>query len=86
MAFVDERVTKFKKWLNWLYMQFILNTTMYVMEPFERKIFVTVVLFVLTTAFYSTLIYLILPTYNLLKYVFFSGHQHRDLVSGFKLV
>ena len=86
MSFVDERVTKFKKWLNWLYMQFILNTTMYVMEPFERKIFVTVVLLVLTTALYSTLIYLILPTYNLLQYVFFSGHQHRDLVSGFKLV
>lgn len=80
MTYFNEKIKNLKKWLNLIYMQFILNTTQYVMEPFERKIFIIALLLILNILFYSTFIYLIMPTYSLFeKLVHFSNHSTTEL-------
>ena len=54
-----EMFQRFLKYANWLYLQYLLITAQYVMEPFERKIFNTVLLIVIVLSVYST--YLFLP-------------------------
>lgn len=55
MSITIERV---KKFLSWLYMQYLLNTTLYVMEPFEKKVFNTVLIASLALSAYSAYVYL----------------------------
>ena len=48
----------FKKYVNWLYLQYVLITAQYVMEPFERKLFNTVLLFIIVLTIYSAFVFL----------------------------
>lgn len=53
----DNKVTNY---IRWLYMQYLLNTALYMLEPFEVRLFNSVVILILVTWVYST--YVFLPT------------------------
>ena len=59
MLTITTQIIKLVDYLKWLYMQYLLNTALYMLEPFEVRIFNVIVITVLLTWTYST--YLFLP-------------------------
>lgn len=55
MYSVIQRIFKF---IHWLYMQYLLNTALYMLEPWERLLFSTVLVGIVSTAIYSALVFL----------------------------
>lgn len=53
-------ITRFINYIKWLYMQYLLNTALYMLEPSEIRFFNTFIVIFLVTAIYST--YVFLPT------------------------
>ena len=51
-------VKRFYNYMHWLYMQYLLNTALYMLEPSEVRIFNFVVMVVLLTCVYSTYVFL----------------------------
>ncbi len=49
---------KFVNYIRWLYMQYLLNTALYMLEPFEVRLFNFVLVLVLVTWAYSTYVFL----------------------------
>ncbi|CAF0951343.1 unnamed protein product [Adineta ricciae] len=46
------------KFIHWLYLQYLLNTALYMLEPWERLLFSTLLFAILSTALYSALVFL----------------------------
>jgi len=53
-------VKRFFAYIRWLYMQYLLNTGLYMLEPSETKLFNTFIILLIVTSVYST--YMFLPT------------------------
>jgi hypothetical protein len=53
-------ISRFINYIKWLYMQYLLNTALYMLEPSEIKLFNFIVLLVVLLSVYST--YVFLPT------------------------
>jgi len=51
-------VQRFFKYLHWLYLQYLLNTALYMLEPWERILFSTLLFVILSTAIYSAFVFL----------------------------
>ena len=51
-------IRRFFKFLHWLYLQYLLNTALYMLEPWERILFSTLLFAILSTAVYSALVFL----------------------------
>jgi hypothetical protein len=49
---------QFINYIKWLYLQYLLNTALYMLEPAERMLFNVILILVLATAIYSTLVFL----------------------------
>lgn len=49
---------KFVNYIRWLYMQYLLNTALYMLEPFEVRLFNFVMILILVTWAYSTYVFL----------------------------
>ena len=58
MSSLIEYKRKTLNYLSWLYLQYVLITTMYVMTPGEKIVFNMFVLIVLITGIYSTCMFL----------------------------
>jgi preprotein translocase subunit SecF len=50
-------IKKMFRYIKWIYMQYLLNTALYMLEPSEVKVFNFVFLFLLVIALYSTYIF-----------------------------
>jgi hypothetical protein len=50
---------RIKNYISWLYMQYLLNTALYMLEPFEVRVFNFLALFLLVFIFYSAYIFLL---------------------------
>ena len=53
-----DMIRRFFKFLHWLYLQYLLNTALYMLEPWERILFSTLLVAILSTALYSALVFL----------------------------
>jgi hypothetical protein len=51
-------IGRFFKFIHWLYLQYLLNTALYMLEPWERALFTTLLVAILSTALYSALVFL----------------------------
>ncbi len=51
-------IKRFYNYVRWLYMQYLLNTALYMLEPSEVRIFNLFVLVVFATCVYSTYVFL----------------------------
>jgi hypothetical protein len=51
-------IQRFFKFIHWLYLQYLLNTALYMLEPWERLLFSTLLFAILSTAVYSALVFL----------------------------
>ncbi|CAF0892541.1 unnamed protein product [Rotaria sordida] len=51
-------VRRFFKFIHWLYLQYLLNTALYMLEPWERVLFTTLLFAIISTAVYSALVFL----------------------------
>ncbi|CAF2485245.1 unnamed protein product [Rotaria sp. Silwood2] len=51
-------VRRFFKFIHWLYLQYLLNTALYMLEPWERALFSTLLFAIISTAVYSALVFL----------------------------
>jgi hypothetical protein len=49
---------RFYNYIKWLYMQYLLNTALYMLEPAEIKLFNFLIIFLLFTSIYSTYVFL----------------------------
>lgn len=56
---------KFVECFKWLYLQYLLNTALYMLEPYEIRIFNSILLTMLTICFYST--YLFFPARKIVE-------------------
>jgi len=54
------QIKRFFAYIRWLYMQYLLNTALYMLEPSEIKLFNTFIVALIVTSVYST--YVFLPT------------------------
>jgi hypothetical protein len=59
---------RFYNYIKWLYMQYLLNTALYMLEPAEIKLFNFLIIFLLLTSIYST--YVFLPSQVILINIF----------------
>lgn len=50
-------IRRFFKFLHWIYLQYLLNTALYMLEPWERLLFSTLLFAILSTAIYSALVF-----------------------------
>ena len=46
------------KYIHWLYLQYLLNTALYMLEPWERLLFTTLLVAIISTALYSAFVFL----------------------------
>jgi hypothetical protein len=53
-----ESIRRFFKFIHWLYLQYLLNTALYMLEPWERALFSTLLFAIISTAIYSALVFL----------------------------
>ena len=60
---------RFVNYLKWLYMQYILFTALYVLEPFERRIFNMVILICFITSLYSMYVFLPIQIHHVIDFV-----------------
>lgn len=67
-------IKRFINYIRWLYMQYLLNTALYMLEPPEIKLFNFIVLVVFVTAVYST--YVFLPSQMMRFYQWVSNINH----------
>lgn len=51
-------VRRFFKFIHWLYLQYLLNTALYMLEPWERALFSALLIGILSTAIYSAFVFL----------------------------
>jgi hypothetical protein len=51
-------IRKFINFIKWLYLQYKLNTALYMLEPSEVKLFNFMLVFLLVTSVYSTYVFL----------------------------
>ena len=51
-------VRRFFKFIHWLYLQYLLNTALYMLEPWERALFTTLLVGIISTAIYSAWVFL----------------------------
>ncbi|CAF1099538.1 unnamed protein product [Adineta ricciae] len=51
-------VRRFFKFIHWLYLQYLLNTALYMLEPWERALFSTLLVAIISTAIYSAWVFL----------------------------
>jgi hypothetical protein len=66
-------------YIYWLYMQYLLNTALYMLEPGERKLFTGVLISTLLTAIYSTYVFLPHQLYTFAQYL---GFFQSDMVAA----
>lgn len=55
-------------YVKWLYLQYLLNTALYMLEPFEVRIFNSVILLMTFVCVYSTYIFMPLQFSNIFKW------------------
>ncbi|KAM9315609.1 serine palmitoyltransferase small subunit B [Gastrophryne carolinensis] len=75
-------VKHIKDYLSWLYYQYLLITCSYVLEPWEKTIFNTILLTAIAMVIYSS--YIFIPIHVRLAMEFFSGicgGQHESTVA-----
>jgi len=53
--------------IQYLYMQFLLMTTLYVMEPWERILMISIFIFVISLITYSALVYIPFHIHHVLQ-------------------
>ncbi|CAF0882794.1 unnamed protein product [Adineta steineri] len=53
-----ESVRRFFKFIHWLYLQYLLNTALYMLEPWERALFSAFLFAIISTALYSAFVFL----------------------------
>ena len=58
LSSLSDHKSKLVNYLRWLYMQYLLNTALYMLEPFEVRLFNCVLVAVITTWAYSTYVFL----------------------------
>ena len=63
-------VKRFIDYVKWLYMQYLLNTALYMLEPAEIKLFNFVLIFLVITSLYSTYIFLPSQMIRIYEYLF----------------
>jgi hypothetical protein len=51
-------IRRFFKFIHWLYLQYLLNTALYMLEPWERALFSALLFAIISTAIYSALVFL----------------------------
>jgi hypothetical protein len=51
-------IRRFFTFIHWLYLQYLLNTALYMLEPWERALFSTLLVAILSTTVYSALVFL----------------------------
>lgn len=70
-------IKRFINYIRWLYMQYLLNTALYMLEPPEIKLFNFIVLVVIVTAAYSTCVFL--PSQMMRLYQWISNNDHGSI-------
>jgi hypothetical protein len=68
-SFKQSQKERFLNYLKWLYMQYLLFTALYVLEPFERRIFNMVVVICLLTSLYSMYVFLPIQIHHVINFV-----------------
>ena len=53
-----ESIRRFFRFVHWLYLQYLLNTALYMLEPWERLLFSALLFVIISTAIYSALVFL----------------------------
>ena len=62
-------IKRFVNYIRWLYMQYLLNTALYMLEPSEVKLFNIVVVVVLVTSIYSTYVFLPSQLFKIISWI-----------------
>lgn len=62
-------IKRFINYIKWLYMQYLLNTALYMLEPSEIKLFNFLLIFLLVTSVYSTYVFLPSQTIRIIKWL-----------------
>ena len=55
---MSSAIQRFFKFIHWIYLQYLLNTALYMLEPWERVLFSTLLVAIISTAVYSALVFL----------------------------
>lgn len=72
---------RFIDYIKWLYMQYLLNTALYMLEPSEIKLFNFMLTFLIFTSIYST--YVFLPSQMIRIYDWFlMNNETANLISA----
>lgn len=73
-------LTRFVAYIRWLYMQYLLNTALYMLEPGEIKLFNTfLILFIVTTSYSA---YVFLPTQMMGLFTWWTQGGSQSLANG----
>lgn len=56
-------------YIHWLYLQYLLNTALYMLEPAERRLFTSVLVGLIITSIYSTYVFLPHQLYTFAQYM-----------------
>ena len=67
-------VNRFVDYVRWLYMQYLLNTSLYMLEPFEVRLFNLVVMLILVTWAYSAYVFLPGQLTRIVEWFLTNGH------------
>lgn len=59
---------RFVSYVHWLYLQYLLGTALYMLEPWEQAVFNSVVVVIFCMSVYTTYVFLPQYTRNLLVY------------------
>jgi hypothetical protein len=72
-------IKRFFNYIYWLYLQYLLNTSLYILEPVERRLFTGALISILLTAIYSTYVFLPHQLYTFAQYL---GFFQNDMVGA----
>lgn len=72
-------IKRFINYIRWLYMQYLLNTALYMLEPPEIKLFNFIILVVFVTAAYSTYVFLPSQMLRLFDWITHNGDTSIEL-------
>ena len=74
---------RFVNYVKWLYMQYLLNTALYMLEPAEIKLFNFMLIFLVFTSIYST--YVFLPSQMIRIYDWFTSNNETNNIISAKI-
>ena len=75
-------VSRFIDYVKWLYMQYLLNTSLYMLEPFEVRLFNVIIVLIISIWMYSTYVFLPGQLSRILEWFLTNGHPASEVGSA----